>query len=94
MKHLKIKNKVRFTISMFIIFVLLFSIFNSITSKAFSFQAPEYIEITVSYGDTLWGIAKELEGNISENVFKIQDINNLEDCNIYEGQKLLIPKER
>lgn len=94
MKHLKIKNKVRFTVSMVILFAIVFSIFTSITSKAFSYQEPKYTEITVSYGDTLWSIAKELDGKINENIYNIQKINNLEDCNIYEGQKLLIPEEK
>lgn len=91
MKHLKIKNKARFTFSMFIIFVITISLFSMLTSKVFSYQEPKYCEITVSYGDTLWSIAKELDGNINENIFNIQKINNLENCNIYEGQKLLIP---
>lgn len=94
MKRLKIKNKVRFTISIVILFAFAFSIFSSITSKVFSYQQPKYTEITISYGDTLWSIAKELDGKINENIYKIQKLNNLENCNIYEGQKLIIPSER
>ena len=91
MRRLKIKNKARFTFSMFIIFVIIISLFSMVTTKVFSFQEPQYSEITVSYGDTLWSIAKKLDGNINENIFNIQKINNLENCNIYEGQTLLIP---
>lgn len=94
MKHLRIKNRIRFTFSMIIIFLIIFSIFNAITSKAFSYQKPEYIEITVSCGDTLWSIAKNLDGNINENIYNIQKINKMENCNIYEGQKLLIPSKQ
>lgn len=92
MKHLRIKNKVRFTISMFVIFAIIMTIFSTITSKAFSYQEPKYTEITVSYGDSLWNIAKDLKGNIHENIYKIQKINNLKNCDIYEGQLLLIPQ--
>ena len=91
MKHLKIKNKARFTFCMFIFFVIIISLCSMVTTKVFSFQEPQYAEITVSYGDTLWSIAKKLDGNINENIFNIQKINNLENCNIYEGQTLLIP---
>ena len=91
MKHLRIKNKARFTFSMMIIFLILFSMFSAITSKAFSYQEPKYIEITIAYGDTLWSIARDLEGNINENIYHIQKINKMENCNVYEGQKLLIP---
>lgn len=91
MKHLKIKNKVRFTFSLFIIFVVFLFIISGITSKVFSCQEIKYSRITISYGDTLWNIAKELDGNIHENIYNIQKINNLRDCNIYEGQQILIP---
>lgn len=93
MKHLKIKNKVRFTFSMFIIFAIFIFIISSVTSKVFSCEEAKYTEITISYGDTLWNIAKELDGNIHENIYNIQKINNLRDCNIYEGQHILIPKK-
>lgn len=93
MKHLKIRNKVRFTISMFIIFIIIMSAFSAITKKVFSYQESRYEKITVSYGDTLWSIAKDLNGNISENIYNIQKVNNLKDCNIFEGQTLLIPIE-
>lgn len=91
MKHLKIKNKVRFTFSMFIIFAIFLFVISSITSRVFSCQEIKYSQITISYGDTLWNIAKELEGNIHENIYNIQKINNLDNCNIYEGQHILIP---
>lgn len=94
MKHLKVTNKFRFTISIIILFTIVFSVFTSITTKVFSHQEPVYTEITVSYGDTLWSIAKELDGKINENIYNIQKINNLKDCNIYEGQKLLIPEQK
>lgn len=94
MKHLRIKNKFRFTVSMIIILTIVFSVFTSITTKVFSHQKPVYAEITVSYGDTLWSIAKKLDGKINENIYNIQKINNLNDCNIYEGQRLLIPEQK
>ena len=93
MKHLRIKNKLRFTISMAVIFIFLFSIVNAISSKVFSYQQPQYDEVVVAYGDTLWTIASNLDGNIGENIYNIQKINNLENCNIFEGQILLIPSK-
>ena len=91
MKHLKIKNKFRFTISMIIIFLISFSLITSITSKAFSYQVPQYEEVIISNGDTLWSLAQNLKGNIHENIYEIQQINELTDCNIYVGQTLKIP---
>lgn len=91
MKHLRIKNKFRFTVSMCIIFVFIISFISAITSKTFSYQIPIYDNVVVSQGDTLWSLARSLEGNIHENIYKIQKINNLTDCNIYVGQTLKIP---
>jgi len=91
MKHLKIKNKFRFTISMLIIFLLILSCINMTTTKVFSYQTPQYHEIIVSQGDTLWTLARNLKGNINKNIYEIQKVNQLTDCNIYVGQSLKIP---
>lgn len=91
MKHLRIKNKIRFTISMCIIFVFIISFISAITSKTFSYQTPRYESVIVSQGDTLWSLARSLEGNIHENIYEIQKINHITDCNIYVGQTLKIP---
>ena len=37
-----------------------------LTSKVFSHTAPEYKEIVISEGDTLWSIASNLQGNINK----------------------------
>ena len=94
MRHLKITNKIRFTVSLSIILGILFFIFSIITSKTFSYQKPEYMEIAVSQGDTLWSIAGSFEGNIRENIYLIQKINKMENCDIYVGQKLLVPSKQ
>ena len=90
MRYLKIKNKSRFTIAMLIIFSIFHFILNLFTTKVFSYQLPQYQEIVVSQGDTLWSLASKLDGNINENIYKIQKINNINDCNIYVGQTLKI----
>lgn len=88
---MRIKSMPRFIISMSIIFVLMFSIFNCIFGGVFSYQEPTYEKVIVSNGDTLWSIAKSLDGNINENIFEIKKINNLNNSDIYIGQELLIP---
>lgn len=88
---MRIKNKGRFIISMSIIFLILFIIFNMITTKVFSYEEQKLEKVIVSNGDTLWSIAKGLDGDINRNIFEIKRINNLEKSNIYVGQELLIP---
>lgn len=91
MKHLRIKNRGRFITSMCVIILAVFCIFNVFIPKAFSYQEPRYNEVIVSNGDTLWSIASKLDGNINENIFNIQKLNNLSSCDIYIGQTLLVP---
>lgn len=91
MKHFHIKNKFRFTTAMVILFVLGFFAINAIATKVFSHQEPRFREVVVTRGDTLWGLCQSMDGNIYENIYQIQRINNLDDCNIYVGQYLKIP---
>lgn len=88
---MKIVNFPRFIISISIIVCLLSFFFSMATSKVFSAEPIEYDTITVSEGDTLWGIALELNGDVSENIYNIKEINNLDGSIIYEGQELIIP---
>lgn len=88
---MRIKNMKRFIISMTIILAIIMFIFNAFTNTVFSHEEPKYEKVIVSTGDTLWSIAKSLDGNINENIYNIKEINNLDQSNIYVGQELLIP---
>lgn len=89
---MRIKNMKRFILSLSILFVLISFLCSMLCSKVFSYTAPEYKEIVVSEGDTLWSIASTLEGNVNENIYNIKKINKLNTSNIYVGQELLVPE--
>lgn len=91
MKGLRIKSKARFFVSLFIFFCIFHTLINFVTVKVFSYQEPQYEDVIISKGDTLWSIAKRLDGNIQENIYQIQKINNLDNCSIYVGQTLKVP---
>ncbi|MGL5440610.1 MAG: cell division suppressor protein YneA [Filifactoraceae bacterium] len=78
-----------------IIFALTFttSIIFSNLSKSIEASASNYIQISVSPGDTLWNIAKEYhtEGDIRNYISEIQRVNNLNTGSIFVDQKLYIP---
>lgn len=95
MKIINVKKFIR-TISILSILVLTFIIF---CNKTYSKVDVKYKEEYVVYGDTLWSISEEeLKYNkyfenkdIRKIVNEIKRINNLENLNLKEGQKLLIP---
>jgi len=81
------------------VFVLVFTSFLLITGNASTTTvkpaaADEY-EITVSAGDTLWGIARKQVNNrldVRYAIFAIQERNGLKTVDIKPGQTLIIPK--
>ena len=90
---MRIKNMKRFILSLTILFLLISFLCSMIYSRVFSYTEPEYKEIIVSEGDTLWSIASNLKGNVNENIYEIKKKNNLKDSYIYVGQELLIPEK-
>ncbi len=50
-------------------------------------------EITVSYGDTLWTIAKKIAPNVDPRkvVWEIEVLNDIKSSHIYPGQTLQVP---
>lgn len=96
-KRRKLKKSVKIVLSIIVMAVIVWLL---IHSTSFSYKEVEYREIYVSNGDTLWEIAK-LEKNtneyyknkdIREIIFDIKKVNNLQSSDIYEHQKLLIPR--
>lgn len=88
---MRIKNMPRFILFLTILFVIISCLTNMFFNKVFSHEEPKYKNITVCQGETLWSIAKELDGNISENIYNIKKLNNLQNSNLYIGQELVIP---
>lgn len=95
---MKIKNKKKFIISTtMLIFIVIFTVL--LSNKSFSNVKYEKKIIYISSGDTLWTIAQDEQQynkyyenkSISEIVYDIKNINNLETGYIYEGEKIEIP---
>lgn len=95
---MKIVNKVKFvrTISILVVLIVALVIFSK---NAYSKGEIKYKEDFIYSGDTLWSIAKkEINNNryfynkdIRDVVIELKYINNLEDSNLVEGQKIKIP---
>lgn len=95
---MKIVNKVKFvrTISILVVLIVALVIFSK---NAYSKGEIKYKEDFIYSGDTLWSIAKkEINNNryfynkdIRDVVIELKYINNFEDSNLVEGQKIKIP---
>lgn len=80
-----------------ILFLLVvFIIFNMLTSTIFGKKDLKTTSITVKTGDTLWGISKNICSknsslNIQEVIYDIKEINGLDSNEIINGETLQIP---
>lgn len=95
MKIVNVKKFIR-TISILGILILIIILFSN---KTYSKVDTEYKEESIILGDTLWSISQEEAKNnkyfenkdIREIVSEIKRINKLDNLDLREGQKLLIP---
>ncbi len=94
-----IKNKKKFVKSILIIIGIIVFANLLFADKSYSHQEVKYKTLAVVSGDSLWDIAKEERNNnnyyqgkdIRDIIQDIQDVNNLDNCNLKVGQTLNIP---
>lgn len=95
MKIVNVKKFIR-TISILVILILIILLFSN---KTYSKVDTKYKEESIILGDTLWSISQEEAKNnkyfenkdIREIVSEIKRINKLDNLDLKEGQKLVIP---
>lgn len=95
---MKIVNEKKFirTMSILVILILIIILFSN---KTYSKVDTKYKEESIILGDTLWSISQQEAKNnkyfenkdIREIVSEIKRINKLDNLDLKEGQKLLIP---
>lgn len=88
---MRIKSMPRFILFLTILFFAISFLTNMFLYKVFSHEEQLYKEVVVCKGETLWSIAKDLDGNVNENIYNIKKLNNLSNSNLYVGQTLMIP---
>ena len=95
MKIVNVKKFIR-TMSILVILILKIILFSN---KTYSKVDTKYKEESIILGDTLWSISQQEAKNnkyfenkdIREIVSEIKRINKLDNLDLKEGQKLLIP---
>ena len=92
----RIKNKIRFTAFMsavILIVVCASSAFLGLSSASASDVDP-FVEVRVSYGDTLWSLARQYgpdKADIRGTIYEICRINHVTAETLQAGQHILIP---
>lgn len=81
------------TISILLLTYLCLSIFLNINIAEGS-QIPQFVEVEVKSGDTLWELAKTFgpkNKDIRYSIYEISSLNNLTSLDIFPGQVIKIP---
>ena len=96
---MKIVNVKKFIRSVSLVLAIIFLLSLIFAKATLSHKEVEYVEIYVAEGDTLWGIAADLQStndyyknrDIRDIICDIKNINNMESSNLYVDQELTIP---
>ncbi|NLD20351.1 MAG: LysM peptidoglycan-binding domain-containing protein [Clostridiales bacterium] len=97
-KKYRIKSKSRFIISLIIMIGILVTAVNIATGQIIStaLAEPQYTEVTVVSGDTLWDIANTYKSNDIDTrkaVYTICQINSIEPSGLEPGMTINVPQD-
>ena len=97
-KRYRIKSKFRFITSVVIMLGLAITGFNAITGldTSLALTKPQYIQVEISYGDTLWEIANEYKSNDTDTrkaVYEICKINDIDADELAPGMVISVPQD-
>ena len=96
MKRYRISSKLRFSIFLAFIAVLLLSTYMAFVglTDAQGDTVERYEIVSVSYGDSLWTLAKNhvpKDMNIREYVYHVAKYNKVDPGNLNPGDKIKLP---
>lgn len=96
-KRYRIKSKVRFITSIIIMASLAISIAGGITGLNVSraITKPQYIQVEICYGDTLWDVANDYKSENTDTrkaIFEICKVNNIEASDLTPGMIISVPE--
>ena len=97
-KKYRIKSKFRFITSVVIMLGLIITGFNAVTGmdKSLALTKPQYTQVEVSYGDTLWEIANEYKSDNTDTrnaVYEICKANDISAEDLTPGMFISVPQD-
>lgn len=97
-KRYRITSKFRFIASIVIMASMAIGLFGAVTGLNISraITEPQYTEVQVCYGDTLWDIANEYKSEDTDTrkaVFEICRVNDIEASDLVPEMVIMIPED-
>lgn len=92
---MRVVNKKRFSIFVAVVVLMTIALLFAVANATDEPDIVGYEEFYVSYGDTLWDIAKTSNGYdyviTSEIVYEIRTASGLDTADVYVGDVVLVP---
>ena len=91
MKTYRIKNRFKFTLFI-VLTIILFTMTANFAlgmNTADSSTIPQYMELEVSSGDTLWSMSDE--SDIRKSIYELGKINGISASELHAGMTILVP---
>lgn len=95
-KTYRVANKLRFTVFVVLMILILTTAINFALglNTAVSLTVPEYMDISVVSGDTLWSIAETYmppDTDVRKSVYELCKINDISASELYAGMTIKVP---
>ena len=97
-KRYRIKSKCRFIASLVVMTGMIIGVFGAVSGLDISraITEPQYTEVEVCYGDTLWDIANTYKSDDTDTrraVYEICSYNDIEASDLVPGMTIYVPEE-
>lgn len=95
-KTYRVANKLRFTVFVVLMILILTTAISFALglNTAVSLTVSEYMDVPITYGDTLWSIAEAYmptDNDIRESVYELCKINDISASELYAGMTIKVP---
>lgn len=95
-KTYRVANKLRFTVFVVLMILILTTAISFALglNTAVSLTVSEYMDVPITYGDTLWSIAEvymPTDNDIRESVYELCKINDISASELYAGMTIKVP---
>ena len=94
-KKYRITSKFRFIASIIIMTGLITAVFGAVSGLSVSraITQPEYTQVEICHGDTLWDIANTYDTDTRRAIYEICAVNDIEASDLVPGMTISVPED-